>query len=193
MGQSLEVDLQTSGVTDLYAFQLDLTFDPSFLTVASVSEGNLFGGLGVGFFPGTLDNTDGSVRLISDSLSGSVPGITADGTLLQFVFDVHRAGTATLDLQNVILLDSGLNEISAETTPAVIPISGTAVTPEPGTFLLLLAPLAALGLFRQGRTPQRPTPNVTLGPSRPPPAVRRHPQTSGLPTTPLLFAGPQRP
>ena len=38
-GQSLSVDVLISDVTDLYAFELDLAFDPTILATIGVTEG----------------------------------------------------------------------------------------------------------------------------------------------------------
>ncbi len=69
-------------VSDLYAFQFDLAFDPTILELQSISEGTFLPGAGsTNFFPGTIDNTGGTATATADSLVGAIPGASGSGTL----------------------------------------------------------------------------------------------------------------
>ena len=62
VGQTFDVDVNVTGASDLYAYQMDLTFDPTVLSALSVTEGPFLPGGGTTFFiPGTIDNVGGSV------------------------------------------------------------------------------------------------------------------------------------
>jgi general secretion pathway protein D len=152
LGTPLTLDVNVSGLSDLYAFQFDISFDPAMLSGTGVAEGVLFGGVGVFFSPGFIDNIGGSITFIGDSLSGPGPGISTDGTLATIIFNSIGAGSSGISLANVVLLDSNLGDISATGSgTSVSVIAGGSAVPEPATFVLLLSAIAALGagsLFR---------------------------------------------
>lgn len=133
LGNPVSVNLDVSGVLDLYAFQFDVGFDPAVLSAVSVSEGSLFSSVGVFFSPGFIDNGGGSITFIGDTLSGPGPGLSTDGTLAQIVFNAVGSGSSSVDLSNIILLDSSLSEINVVASPATITVTGTSAVPEPTT------------------------------------------------------------
>src|SRR3954449_6254298 len=73
VGSSIRVDLAVSNVADLYAFQLDVFFDPAILSVQAVDEAGYFLSNGVSFSPGSIDNAAGNIRFIGDAVGGSSP------------------------------------------------------------------------------------------------------------------------
>ena len=153
VGQTLSVDVNVAGLSDLYAFQFDFFFDPTVLSAVSITEGSLFSSLGVSFDSGTIDNTAGAITFIADSLSGSGPGLSADGTLARFVFQGIGSGTSNLALSNAILLDSNFSDITASARNASVNVTASSV-PEPRTFVLVLPfvlAIMALGLRRSER------------------------------------------
>jgi hypothetical protein len=147
-GDTFTVDVNISGAADLYAFQLDLAFDPTLLEATSVSEGSfLDGGVpGITFFvPGTIDNTGGTVSFNADSLIGPPPGVTGDGTLLVFDFTALNPGTSALSIENELLVDSGGNLITDTKSGGSVTVEGgTQAVPEPSSLLLLLVGVVAL-------------------------------------------------
>src|SRR5271157_4900574 len=68
-GSTFTVDVNISGVTDLFDYQLDLTFNPSIVSATGVSEGSFLSSGGPTFFlPGTIDNVGGPITLNADTL-----------------------------------------------------------------------------------------------------------------------------
>ncbi|HEV3199328.1 MAG TPA: cohesin domain-containing protein, partial [Bryobacteraceae bacterium] len=58
VGDIFTVNVNIAGITDLYGFQFDLSFDPAILAAASSTEGPFLPTGGATFFiPGTIDNT----------------------------------------------------------------------------------------------------------------------------------------
>jgi hypothetical protein len=153
VGDTFNVNVDVANINDLYAYQLDLTFDPTLLAAVSVTEGPFLQSGGSTFFiPGTIDNAGGSVTANADALIGATTGVSGSGTLLTFEFTALAPGTSALDIANPIFLDSGLNDITGNIT--FDNGSVTAVTPEPGTYLVLCAILLlliALRKMHQGR------------------------------------------
>jgi hypothetical protein len=82
-----------------------------------ITEGSFLPGGGTTFFiPGIIDNVGGGVCAAADSLIGAISGVTGDGTLAEFQLTTLAAGTSALSLANSILLDSSLNDITADNT-----------------------------------------------------------------------------
>jgi len=148
VGDTFAVDVDVIGITDLYAFQFDITFNPVLLSAVSVTEGAFLPSGGTTFFvPGTIDNVGGTVAATADTLIGSIPGVSGDGTLAMFDFTALAPGTSALSFANEILLDSSLNDSTADTTfqnGSVTVSSASTSVPEPSSFVLLF--IAVLGL-----------------------------------------------
>jgi general secretion pathway protein D len=153
VGDTFIVDVNVADITDLYAFQFDLSFDPTLLSAVSVAEGAFLPSSGTTFFiPGTIDNVGGTITANADTLIGAIPGVTGDGTLVEVELTALAPGTSALSFGNEILLDSSLNDITAETTfqNGSVTIGGVSAVPEPSTFsmvgtcFLIVLPLIAL-------------------------------------------------
>jgi general secretion pathway protein D len=145
VGGSTSVNVNVAGLTDLYAFQFDVVFNPAVLSALSITEGTLFSSVGVFFSSGTISNTAGTITFIGDSLSGPGPGVSLDGTLAQIVFSALSPGSSSIGLSNVILLDSNLSDIPASVVSGSVDVTGV---PEPNSAMLLLGALTLLGLVR---------------------------------------------
>jgi hypothetical protein len=156
-GNSFAADLNISGVTDLYGFQLDLSFDPTILQATDVMEGSFLPSGGDTFFiPGTIDNNAGSVVFNADTLLSAISGVNGSGKLLQFDFIATGIGTSVLDSGNVFLLDSNGNEIASSITDGSVTVKGgggNVQVSEPGVNILLLSAVCLFGLvavFKKG-------------------------------------------
>lgn len=141
LGNSFSLDVNVSGLSDFYAFQFDVGFEPGVLAATNISEGSLFSSLGVFFSPGSIDNTAGTITFVSDSLSGPGPGLDTDGTLATITFNAVGYGASVVSLWNVTLLDSSINTVLATTSGATVN-----VTPEPATWTLMCFVGAALAV-----------------------------------------------
>jgi hypothetical protein len=142
----LSLDVNISGVTDLFAFQFDLSFAPALLADAVVSEGPFLSSAGGStfFVPGRTMN--GGVSAIADTLLGSAPGVSGAGTLATINLTAllsGASGTTTLALSNVLLFDSQLRPIPSTSVPSQVTI-----LPEPRTWTLILVALLGGMLVR---------------------------------------------
>jgi hypothetical protein len=152
-GGGAVLNVRITDVTDLYAFQFDLAFDPAILSkdfVPITVEGAfLSAGGGTVFLPGILDNTVGTVTLIAGTLTGPVPGVSGSGTLVSVSFlgrtlSTRPIATSPITLSNITLLDSAGNDIAADVQNGSV----TVITPEPNAALLLLG-VMGLGFLRR--------------------------------------------
>lgn len=158
VGDIFQVDVNVAGISNLYAFQFDLTFDPTLLSAVSVTEGAFLPSGGTTFFiPGTIDNVGGDISATADSLIGTIPGVSGDGTLAEFEFTALAPGTSALSFANEILLDSYFDDITANTTfqDGSVTINAPSSVPEPNTLVLLCTALLALGIVVRLRGKRR--------------------------------------
>ncbi len=136
-GTTFAVDVNVANVSDLFAFQFDIGFNPSTLAGVSVTEGSFLPSGGSTFFlPGTIDNTLGTISFNADTLIGAIPGVSGSGMLAILDFSALSAGTSAIDILNVSLLDSTLSPISSTTANGRATVGGQ-VVPEPSSLLLL--------------------------------------------------------
>jgi hypothetical protein len=150
-GSSARVDVRVDGVQDLYAFQFDVRFTPAgiFDLIPFEHFESIFKNRGVGLFQGILDEENGVLRAVSDSLAGSQPGISLDGFLITMYSPVWKTGDVSISLENVLLLDSNLEDISVDIgPPAEVRIPPI---PEPGAAGLTIFGLVGFGLWAYKR------------------------------------------
>ena len=139
IGAVFTVAILASNVTDLYAYQVDVLFDPSLFEAESVIEGPFLKTGGATFFSGGfIDNTNGFVVNNADTLIGPGHGVNGSGVLFNVEFRALKAGSSEFVLDSALGLNSSLNDVGFTLErPAPITVTGlTAVlAPEPGTFL----------------------------------------------------------
>jgi len=151
-GGTASVDVDISGVSNLYGFQFDALFGASTVSATSETEGAFLPSGGTTFFiPGTIDNVGGSVTDTADTLIGAISGVDGSGTLAVLEFTGLAPGTTSIDLANVILLDSNFNSISFTTEDASVTVKSSVIeTPEPsGLPLLGIGLIGLVGIVRR--------------------------------------------
>ena len=134
-----------SGASDVYAFQLDISYPSSLVRAKKVDDGTFLSGAGTAFFsPGEIDNGSGSVSHIFGTLVTAPAGASGSGTLATITFQAVAAGTPQITVSKITLLDSSLNPIVIDDTPDQVT---TTVTLTAGT--VAMVPRAGDGMVRK--------------------------------------------
>jgi hypothetical protein len=117
------VTLTVEGVTNLAAFQTELTFDPAVANVTAATLGAVLGSTGRTIAPvgPTIDNTTGKVTFGAFSF-GSQGGASGAGTLATITFQPRTVGSTALRLPATGLADPNGNAIAVTTEDGQIQI-----------------------------------------------------------------------
>lgn len=110
-----------SGVSGVYAFELDISLPANLVQARQVADGTFLPGSGTTYFSrGTIDNGSGTVLHIFGALVSSASGASGSGTLVNITFQGIAAGTPEIVLTKITLLNSHLNPIIVDDTPAQV-------------------------------------------------------------------------
>ena len=117
------LNLTVADVTNLAAYQTDLTYDPAIVNVTAVDLGAFLGSTGRTAVPigPTIDNTAGKVTFGAFSF-GSPPAVSGAGTLATITFQPKIVGSTVLHLQTTGLSDPNGNAISVATEDGQVQI-----------------------------------------------------------------------
>ena len=157
------LDIQIVGVSDLFAWEMDLGFTPAgLLNASAATEGN-FLGAGQTFGGGTVDNGAGTITPLFSALSGASGGVSGDGILAHISFLAIGGGSVTLSLSSVLLYDSNLDQIffnwPGDALNAIVNIAGDGGNnvPEPSTLALVGLALAVSSRARGRQRSAQPS------------------------------------
>jgi hypothetical protein len=144
-GNNIRVGVDASNLTDNFAEQFSILFDPKILSASSVLEGTMLTSQGSGLFIFNIDNTSGEIGIAYTGI-GPTNAITGNGELVSILFSALELGTSRIDIANTIFLDQHL------ATQDVAIVGGTVnVVPEPASFLLTGAGLITAALLIRNR------------------------------------------
>ena len=151
VGSNVDLAVMISGISDLYSYQFTVSFDAALLKANGVSEGAFLGTGGSTFSDGgSIDNSTGTISYVFNTLVGAVPGVSGGGNLAFINFGTLGIGSAALSFSDLLFLDSGMNDIAVTVDAAALQIiDGSVSVPEPASFLLFGAGLAAAGAVRR--------------------------------------------
>jgi len=104
LGDTLVVAIICSPGQSIKAYECSLTYDPSVLSIESVTEGNIFSGYDTFYNNGTIDNTAGELNDVFSVIVGS-GNVTDSGSLIIVTFEAIGSGIAWINLTDVGITD----------------------------------------------------------------------------------------
>ena len=111
IGTTFTVNITITNANDLYVWQAGVNFNAIILEALSFEEGPFLKEKNATLWtPATIDNTVGIIHYHASALAGNITGANGNGTLATITFKTKNYGTTTLQLTNVVLLDSNLVE-----------------------------------------------------------------------------------
>lgn len=125
VGESFTVSVMIDDASDLGAFQFDLCYTAAIVRVNGVTLGAFLGSTGRSVAPvgPKIDNQAGKVTFGAWSL-GDQPGPNGTGVLAVVSFTAQGEGESPLDLQRVIVLDTGGNSQVVTVEDGSVVVSG---------------------------------------------------------------------
>jgi hypothetical protein len=119
--ESIQVTVKAEQVTDLYAFELSLYYDPAQLEFQKGSEKTELKGFAV---PVKQSEAGGHHLVFAHTKTGTTLSVNGSAELVTFTFVAKKAANAVITLKDVKLLDSGLQQIATAAVSSNITIAG---------------------------------------------------------------------
>ena len=214
-GETTDVTVSISGVTNLYSASVHITFDPAVLQVVDADPGLAGVQVSPGYFPGpsqgpgeiTVNSANNAAGTIDYdfTLIQDAPPAAGSGVLAYIQFEGSAAGQSEVAVANVALWDSGEQPIDAasvggQVTVADAPTATPAPTdtPAPTQTAGATATRAATATPAATRTPgptATPRDTATPRPSATPRSTQtpKPPQDKVQPTTAAVAAASVQP
>jgi len=98
-GGSFRVNVTVSDVSEVYGWQVNITFNPQILNVDNVTEGTFLKQVNQTVFMKTIDNTGGYVLLSATFFPIPEQGASGSGLLTQIAFSVKGSGSSSLHFE----------------------------------------------------------------------------------------------
>ena len=128
-GERWEMTVTATDVTDLFAYDLQLTVDPAALALVSSEVTGPDGGF-------TTSTATASGYIVTHTRRGTSPGLDGDQTLARLVFEARGAGTVPVDLGSVQLVGADgatldLDDVAGLEVDIEAPTPTPTPTPDP--------------------------------------------------------------
>ena len=112
IGQTFTVNITITNASDLYVWQAGMIFNATILEALNFAEGQFLTEYGNTLWVNaTINNTAGIIHYHASALAGDVSGVSGNGTLGIITFKVRTYSNSTLQLTEVILLNSTLSDM----------------------------------------------------------------------------------
>jgi len=146
-GEPFYVTVVVDDVTNLGAFEFELTYDPGIVELQDVKEGPFLGSSGRRVECLPPRRAEGSLDFSCVTLGATPDGPTGSGVLATLTFQPVGEGTSPLHLKQVILADPPANRLPAQTEDASVAVGQTQ---EGGFRWVLWGPVIGIGALALG-------------------------------------------
>lgn len=152
-GSTISVAVNVADVAGLAGYQFSLNYNQDVLHFTGYSAGGFLGSGGATTDEFYVSDDPGSISYVIGTIFGD-DTVSGSGALAYFTFETLGAGVSALTLSDVLLLDSNINDIAATVIGASVTVETppTGDVPEPASWMLVGAGLAAAGALRKRRT-----------------------------------------
>jgi hypothetical protein len=142
---SLNILIDPEGATVAGA-DTNVNFDPEYLQVVSVTEGNFFSRGGSTFFhSGTIDNTNGIISISASTLYTGGPNTIGTFATVNFMATGNQ-GHSDIELMNYHIYDTAASPIASTKQDGIVNVEGpTPIVSEFST--IILSSVGLLGLL----------------------------------------------
>jgi len=124
-GEPFSVNVVVDDVTNLGAFEFQLTYDPSVVGLQDFKEGPFLGSSGRRVECLPPRTAEGSLHFTCVTLGATPDGPTGSGVLATLTFQPVGAGTSALHLEQVVLADPPANPLPAQAEDASVTVGQT--------------------------------------------------------------------
>ena len=124
-GEPFSVNVVVDDVTNLGAFEFQLTYDPSVVGLQDFKEGPFLGSSGRRVECLPPRTAEGSLHFTCVTLGATPDGPTGSGVLATLTFQPVGAGTSALHLEQVTLADPPANRLPAQAEDASVTVGQT--------------------------------------------------------------------
>jgi hypothetical protein len=124
-GQQFTVNISVTPNNAIAGMQFNLAYNPSIVTVNSVTEGNLLNQSGAStyFNAGQIDNVAGTVTEVFGAITSPGQTVTAAGTFVVITMTAGSVGgNCTLTLSNVVVGDINGNSVPVTVTNGTVTV-----------------------------------------------------------------------
>jgi len=104
-GQNFTVDIRISGASDLFGWELKMSWNITVLDVTNVTEGSFLQGGGQSTFPSFKINATAGYIVADCTRLGNVEGVNGSGTLATVELHVKTNGSCSLHLYDATLVN----------------------------------------------------------------------------------------
>ena len=126
VNETFQIDIDVSGVSDLYGWEFKLGYNTSLLELVNITEGNFLNSSRDTYFVPKVMSADGYILAGCTSLR-SVNGVSGNGTLATVEFRAKKLGSCTLDLYDTRLVNSAKQLVEHGTNDGTVTVSGCVV------------------------------------------------------------------
>lgn len=131
INNSFSVEVNISTLSQVYAVDFTLVFDPNVIEVVGVVEGNFLKKDGASTYPIiNIKKTEGKIDF-ANTRFGTISGVTGDGTLAKIDFKAVKAGKSGIEFVKFIAVDPSLNEIFISSINGTVNVLGEVVNTPP--------------------------------------------------------------
>ena len=162
-GQPFDVSVLVDNVTNLGAFEFELTYDPKVVEFQEAHEGPFLGSSGRSVYCLTPQTVEGSLTFSCVTLGATPDGPNGSGVLASVTLRPAGAGNSPLRLSRAVLTDPPANRLPTASQDASVTVEGSGGSggrpwilwgPAIGVIALVLA-VAAGAIWRLRRRPRQ--------------------------------------